>query len=307
MKKIAAVLLVIVLIAIMTIPALAAGNLFSRSNEWFYTSSEGGTLVVRDNKKDFTYDVTAGTNLLGRQNSFTGQLRFVSFEHVCIWVEVTTDPTCTLEGFTTNVCVDNCGNVWGFWWDYTDPLGHDFQSSKFDGHGWWYYDCTRCEWQGYGLCQHDFVWGNYTDPTCVADGYDALLCKYCGEIGGFWNYDEGSAFGHDWSRITWDSWGWWAICDRCGWQGYISYAYCDYADNCDCEDCNPVEPFTVNTDGSITININGFYTANDFGNPGRGNVWRVNINSPVESGRGFLSGNLNAGDIVYRVNNQNQQ
>ena len=72
------------------------------------------------------------------------------FKHECNWVEVTVDPTCSLEGYTTMVCDNDCGAVWGYWWDYTDALGHDFQSCVFDGWGWLYSDCSRCDWQGYG-------------------------------------------------------------------------------------------------------------------------------------------------------------
>ena len=316
-KTLLSVALILTILVAFAIPAFSAGNLYSRANEWYYNSDSAGILKVADNKVTYTYNnIVVGDNFLGLQKGFTGQLRFVSFEHVCEWVEITVPPTCSLQGYTTNVCKDGCGNVWGYWWDYTDALGHDFQSSKYDGHGWWYYDCSRCDWQGYGPCQHDFVWGNYTEPTCVADGFDTLLCKYCGELGGFWNYDHGSAFGHDFASLVWDGWGWLASdCSRCDWQGYISYEYCDYCGGCD--ECNPPvapDPYTVTGAGNnrvITINEAGYYNIVElFGSAGSNRAW-ANVSSLQGNNREVVYGNTSvyfvAGAVIYNARNQNEQ
>ena len=81
--------------------------------------------------------------------NWAGYLSYDPCLFECDWQVVTTPPTCSLQGHTTNVCANGCGNVWGFWWDYTDALGHDFQTIAWDGHGWLASDCTRCDWRGY--------------------------------------------------------------------------------------------------------------------------------------------------------------
>ena len=149
MKRLLSLALVFALVLAMSVPALAAGNLYSTANEWYYTAESNGIVTVSDNKEAFTYEVSVGDNFLGLQNDYVGQLEFLGFEHVCVWVEITVEPTCTLQGYTTNVCEDDCGAVWGYWWNYTDELGHDFASYTWDGWGWWASDCSRCDWEGY--------------------------------------------------------------------------------------------------------------------------------------------------------------
>ena len=142
------------------------------------------------------------------------------------WVEITVDPTCTLQGYTTMVCANGCDEVWGFWWDYTDALGHDFQDYNWDGFGWWASGCSRCDWEGYisydpCFFGHDWV-ETIVEPTCTLMGYTTNVCANgCDEVWGYW-WDYTDALGHTWASVEWDGYGWLAVCDVCGWQGYIT-------------------------------------------------------------------------------------
>jgi len=91
------------------------------------------------------------------------------------WKEVTVAPTCTLQGYTTNVCDNDCGAVYGFWWDYTDPLGH----LMVLGDVWWAATC-KAEGQGYSYCSV-CDWGTthyYPVKDC---NFVNGVCTMCGE------------------------------------------------------------------------------------------------------------------------------
>jgi len=79
MKKFLSLALILTLAFALAVPAMAIGNLFSRADGWYFDAEECGTLTVKDNKKDFTYELDAGETLIGLQRGFTGQLKLVVF------------------------------------------------------------------------------------------------------------------------------------------------------------------------------------------------------------------------------------
>jgi hypothetical protein len=79
MKKLFSVALVCVMLLAFAAPVLAASGLFSKADGWYFDADECGVLTVKDNKKEFTYDLDAGLALIGLQRSYTGQLKLVGF------------------------------------------------------------------------------------------------------------------------------------------------------------------------------------------------------------------------------------
>ena len=155
------------------------------------------------------------------------------------WVDF--DPTCVADGYREQRCA-HCDEIAGFWeYDTGSALGHDFGD-------FWDLDfsqsrlphlphandpvgtCKRCDWYGYV-----FAWEiTEVEPTCVADGYTRYVASTIPNSGYAFDdwatavYDDGSAFGHDFSSVVWDGFGWWASgCRRCGWSGYLSYEQFD--------------------------------------------------------------------------------
>ena len=266
MKKILSFALVLVMVLAFIVPVMAAGNLYSKANEWYYNSDQAGTVTVKDNKVTYTYEVKVGDNFLGLQKGYTGQLKFVDFVHFCIWDSAVTAPTCTERGFTTYTC-SICGDSYVD--NYVDALGHDW------------IDTT-------------------TPPTCSLEGYTTKVCAHgCGTVWGFW-WDYTSPLGHDFASLAWDGWGWLASgCSRCDWQGYLSYNYCDYCGGCGL--CQPakdpgkvakdikeavLEEFpnvgSINTEetAKITLTINGEEV--DFIRSGNGKGNNTNYSANID-------------------------
>jgi hypothetical protein len=99
------------------------------------------------------------------------------------WITYTVEPNCSQEGFTV---LRNIRTGEGWFSNYTDPLGHDFKTIVWDGHGWLASNCTRCDWQGYiqvdepCKCASDAY--DKKDATCTEDGYFKRTCDECGEL-----------------------------------------------------------------------------------------------------------------------------
>ena len=97
-------------------------------------------------------------------NGFYGEFYAVDAEeHVHEYTSVVTDPTCTVDGYTTHSCT--CGD------SYTDTVvtapGHNFVDGA----------CTVCTAPDPDAATHEH---NYTpvvtDPTCTTDGYTTWTC-----------------------------------------------------------------------------------------------------------------------------------
>ena len=155
------------------------------------------------------------------------------------WQEVTTLPNCSVEGQTTMVCANECGTVWGYWWDYTDPLGHVYEAPAWDNWGWWII-CEVCPWQGYisyvycdyAECEYEAI----ATANCWAGGWDRMVCVYCAdEYQGGWQ----GALGHDFVKCEetstvptcWAGGGDWMVCDTCtyaewqNWYGALGHDF----------------------------------------------------------------------------------
>ena len=334
MKKFVALSIVVIMLIALAVPALAQGNLFSKGNEWFYTANEAGTVTVRDNKRDFTYEVQVGNNFLGRQSGYTGQLRFVSFVSYCVslgheFINDTGKSFADCENtFNEAVCSRLGCNVVGKRW-VGPGLGHEFINDT--GRVIIQRTCTEdglleaaCSRLGCDEIGTRFLPAlGHTETTrkagaCWSGIVEITSCSICEvELSREVVYQgDHSLARREYGQLQADgTWKpmfnpetgkhlWIMVCtvDGCNQYGVTNQ-------DCDCEECVPpaADPFTRNADGSITINVDGFYTAAEFGNPGTGRAWRVNNSSSIQNGSGFSSGNLNAGDIIYNVRNQNEQ
>ena len=89
MKKFITTLSVFAIMVAMVVGAQAQ-SISSKANEWFATVPGAGTVVVKDNKKEFKYTFdAAGTYLIGKQSGYTGQLKWVGFEPAVDWAAIT--------------------------------------------------------------------------------------------------------------------------------------------------------------------------------------------------------------------------
>jgi predicted aspartyl protease len=113
MKKIAAVLLVLVLAMSLSIPAMAgtgstngSATLYKTADSWYVSVPAAGTVTVSDNKVSYSYDVVAGDNFLGLQKGYTGSLRFDSFveDQAPAPVEPAAPISIGLIGYNANRC-----------------------------------------------------------------------------------------------------------------------------------------------------------------------------------------------------------
>ena len=97
MKKIITTFSIFAIVCAMAVTAQAQ-SISSKGNEWFATVPSAGTIVVKDNKKEFEYNFeVAGTYLIGKQSGYTGQLKFVRFEAAYVAPAVDTAALAALE------------------------------------------------------------------------------------------------------------------------------------------------------------------------------------------------------------------
>ena len=227
-----------------------AGSLYKTANQWYFDADAAGKLVVEDNKKEWEYDVVAGTNKLGLQSGYTGQLKLVS-EPVAPAV---VDPLATLwdeffeardfvywnyfEGMNScfyskywntgnNDCVE--GLMWLYGAGFADTVTEEqlvYYIGLLDGYA--DFVCTGCD-----LCAEAFditaLDADFADDcdceyeltvtaTCTSGGWNKMICPVCGEDDGN-TYGWQGALGHDWNfddRESYDA-SWDIIyCDRCG-------------------------------------------------------------------------------------------
>ena len=122
---------------------------------------------------------------------------------------VSTEPTCTEDGFVTHTC-SLCGNSFE---TAGDPaLGHDFTAEVVSDEycayfgsciepSVYYKSCTRCgaasdtDTFTYDFARHQYS-PVYTAPTCTEKGYTTSTCALCGSS--FITYTE-DPLGHDFS------------------------------------------------------------------------------------------------------------
>ncbi len=109
------------------------------------------------------------------------------------FTEVVTEPTCTAGGYTTFTC-EICG--YSYVGSETNPLGHlwdggvvTLEPTATDA-GLMTYTCRRCgETKTEPIppieippCTHEDTYPEHKDPTCIAAGYDRVICDLCGEL-----------------------------------------------------------------------------------------------------------------------------
>lgn len=103
---------------------------------------------------------------------------------------VTTEPTCTEQGYDTNTCLD-CGFEHND--NYTEPTGHTVVTDKgkaatctdyglTDGE-----HCSVCseilkEQTVINELGHNYIWKTVTEPTCSHTGLKQKVCTVCGNI-----------------------------------------------------------------------------------------------------------------------------
>ena len=107
--------------------------------------------------------------------------------HVHDYVGVTTEPTCTEQGYTTYTC-SVCGDE--YIGDYVEPLGHDctdfVKEPTCTELGYTVHTCTRCgEYtvdSDIEKLGHDYgEWVVTTEPTCIIAGEKTSTCTRCGK------------------------------------------------------------------------------------------------------------------------------
>ncbi len=113
------------------------------------------------------------------------------------YVSVTTEPTCTEQGYTTYTC-SVCGDSYVD--DYTDATGHNYvavvTAPTCTEAGYTTYTCSNCG-DGYidditSATGHSYV-TTVVSPTCTEQGYTIYVCENCGDT----YYDDyTSATGH---------------------------------------------------------------------------------------------------------------
>jgi len=165
-KKVLSITLVLAMVLAFAAPAMAANIkvvgekdgavLFSEANEWTVSVPAAGTVTVKDNKVEYTFDFDEeGTYSLGLQKVYTGQLSLVSFvvaevPHVCVFEFVEkVAPTCVDKGYTLLAC--ECEAEKKVNWK--KALGHD-----------------------------DGEWRVIDEATYDAAGLEGLYCIRCGEL-----------------------------------------------------------------------------------------------------------------------------
>lgn len=98
---------------------------------------------------------------------------------------VVTEPTCTVQGYTTNTCT-NCGYVYKS--NYTNKLEHLFTFTKVvaptcAAEGYDLYTCSRCnateKRNTVPTISHDYVVTGHQDPTCNTPGFNKYTCLRC--------------------------------------------------------------------------------------------------------------------------------
>ena len=167
MKKLLSFVLVFAMVFSLAISTVASGdiNLYSVKDSWYIDVNEAGTVTVKDNKATYTYSVEAGTNFLGLQRGYTGQLKFVDYAPEIVecthyfnqWNKITIqERTCTTEGIYLWPC-DYCDATY----EQIIPGYHFMNDRDYD-------------WS---------VWKFVNIPaTCTEDGLLGYQCCVCGEV-----------------------------------------------------------------------------------------------------------------------------
>ncbi len=140
--------------------------------------------------------------------------------------EVTTEPTCTIEGEKTFTCTV-CGETK---MENVDALGHalihyDGKDATCTEAGWKEYDaCSRCDYTTYeavGKLGHDLIHHEGKAATCTKDGWNAYdTCSRCD----YTTYEAVGKLGHDLKHHEAKA----ATCTEDGWKEYDTCSRCDY-------------------------------------------------------------------------------
>jgi len=186
MKRYLILVVVLAMVCMITIPTAAAGNLYSVKDGWYYnTSDETGILTVRDNKKEFTYDITEiGENFLGLQKEYTGQLRFVDFEPAAFIGD--------LEGFE-NALVDLASNP-GMKWVFTGDIV--LTQDWIEEHDWRWFDDNETGGYGESFMGDDFTFIIFYPVNIDLGGYTWDLSILTG--GEVWENEDMVGSAYEW-------------------------------------------------------------------------------------------------------------
>ena len=147
------------------------------------------------------HDVATAANEIARND----MIAWFNDPHTCSYESVTTEPTCTEQGYTTHTC-SRCGDSYVD--AYVDALGHktELRNAKEA-------TCTEAGYTGDEICtvcgktvkqgkEIPALGHNYeavvTEPTCTEQGYTTHTCTRCNH-----SYVDAymDALGH-----TWDEW-----------------------------------------------------------------------------------------------------
>ncbi len=101
--------------------------------------------------------------------------------------EITVDPTCTNDGYTSDICIyEGCGHISSNWRDVVDMLEHNYGSTvSVTGSTCGSYTKKECADCGY-ICLLSYstshTWNSTVDvtPTCVSTGTTTHTCSKCG-------------------------------------------------------------------------------------------------------------------------------
>ena len=168
--------------------------------------------------------------------------------------------------------------------------------------------CLCCELMGtkaIDALEHDFVAGTPVAPTCTSWGYTPYECSRCDKsYKADWqkpldhDFDEDTTNPAYYTAPTFTNDGYWTF--------PCLHAGCGAVKEVVDVGTQLVKPYTINADGSITINVSGDYSLSDFPTLARGRAWNTS-NSSIQSGSGWTGGYLAAGTTLYNVLNQNTQ
>ena len=187
MKRIFTSLSVFAIMIAMAVGAQA--QLTSKGSDWFYETDKAGTLTVKDNKKDFVYELKAGKTLIGKQSGYTGQLKFVSFvETKCCQY---CDGVAVYGGYVAGDCYSNgytwfsCSkcNAW-FYGEIFETMGHNLETTECGQ----YLVCTKpgCNhWEYAPVVELSLTTDGFYE---VLDAYETFIAVCNGE--GDWTYDD---------------------------------------------------------------------------------------------------------------------
>ena len=193
------------------------------------TSIGDGAFMNCSNITDVYYGGTIQQWLaLGNNTPRAARIHYSCHPAEVQWETVTTEPTCTKDGYTTHTC--NCGITYTT--DPVDKLDHNMgewtviKEPACTAEGSKRRDCDRCdhfETEVINATGHDYK-SVVTAPTCTAKGYTTHTCSVCSNS---YADSETAAQGHSYKSVV--------TAPTCTTAGYTTYS-------CSCGDTYTSDP-----------------------------------------------------------------